>query len=141
MVDLRSQDNGRNYPNHPVYGSGSVKKASEPKYEQMELPFDPPISYSGPSTAMLAAMKAANLVTGDRNSDYGHPIDDFTKQAAMWSVIFGVEVTPEKVAMAMVCVKIARELNHPKEDNVIDGVGYWLTIPMIKEERARREAL
>lgn len=88
--------------------------------------------------AERVAREAARIVTGDRNSDYGHPLDDFTKVASMWTAVFGVPVRPEQVPLAMVCIKIARELNRPKADNSVDAVGYILALEMLKEERIRR---
>lgn len=83
-------------------------------------------------------MDAYTLTRGDRNEDYGHPLDDFSKTAKMWSAVFGVEVTAEQVALAMVCVKISRQLNAPKRDNLVDGAGYFSTIEMIEQERKQR---
>lgn len=90
--------------------------------------------------------EARNLVHGDRGDAYGHPLDDFTKTARMWTSIFsnlllpGTEIPPETVALAMVCVKLSRETNAKKRDNIVDAAGYLETYMMVLEERERREA-
>lgn len=84
--------------------------------------------------------EAQRLVHGDRQADYGHPLDDFSKTALIWQVILGVPVTPEQVALCMVGVKISRECNKPKRDNRVDGCGYFATLDMVIEERKRRGA-
>jgi hypothetical protein len=81
---------------------------------------------------------AADLVTGDRQDAYGHPLDDFTRAGKIWEAILGVPVTAEQVALCMVGIKISRQTNAPKLDNVIDGIGYFLTLAMVQEERAER---
>jgi len=69
--------------------------------------------------------KAADLVNGDRNADYGDALDNFTETAALWSPILGIEVTAEQVALCMAQVKIARLIhNTPHDDSWVDGVGY-----------------
>lgn len=83
--------------------------------------------------------EAQRLVHGDRGANYGHPYDDFSRTAAIWSAILGVQVTPEEVALCMVGLKISREVNKPKRDNVVDGAGYFETLDMVKQERAKRE--
>jgi hypothetical protein len=84
------------------------------------------------------AMYAAELVSGERQDAYGHPLDNFTRAAQIWSVILGCEVSAEQVSLCMVGMKIAREVNQTKPDTVVDGIGYFLTLNMIQEERLRR---
>ncbi len=68
--------------------------------------------------------EAKALVYGDRNVSYGHPAIDFARTAKMVSPIFGIEVTPEQVAMFMICVKLSRLVNSHSRDTVIDIAGY-----------------
>jgi hypothetical protein len=85
------------------------------------------------------AAYAAKLVTGDRQDTYGHPLDDFTRAGKIWEAIIGVPVSAEQVALCMVGRKISRQANAHKLDNVVDGIGYFLTLAMVQEERAVRE--
>src|SRR5512146_40911 len=83
--------------------------------------------------------EAHRLVSGDRQGDYGHPLDDMTRTGRMWAAILGLpEVTAEQVALCMVAVKLSRQCNKPKRDNLVDGCGYLETIDMMRQERARR---
>ncbi len=84
--------------------------------------------------------EADRLVSTDRGADYGHPLDDFCKTAALWSVVFGIHVTPEQVAKAMSLVKVSRELNKHKRDNLVDECGYVKCLDMVIAEKARRLA-
>jgi hypothetical protein len=85
--------------------------------------------------------EAQRLVHGDRQADYGHPLDDFTRTAAMWAAILGHPVTAEQVGLCMIAVKVSRQCNHPKRDNMTDAAGYSATVQMCIEERARRADL
>ena len=82
---------------------------------------------------------AVRLVSGDRQNDYGHPLDDFTRAGKIWEAILGVKVSAEQVALCMVGVKISRQANAAKLDNIVDGIGYFLTLAMVQEERLARE--
>lgn len=85
------------------------------------------------------AAYAASLVTGDRQVDYDHPLDNFSRAGKIWEAILGVPVSAEQVALCMVGVKLAREANKAKLDNTVDGIGYFLTLAMVQQERAERE--
>lgn len=84
--------------------------------------------------------EAQRLVYGERGETYGHPLDDFTRTADMWSAILGVNrpITAEEVAMCMMALKISRQTYQPKRDNVTDMAGYAECLQRIVEERARR---
>jgi len=84
------------------------------------------------------AQRAVELVYGDRKETYGHPLDNLDRAAKMWSVILGKEITAEQVCLCMEAMKIAREIHTPKLDNSIDGIGYWLVLAEIRQERIRR---
>jgi hypothetical protein len=81
------------------------------------------------------------LINGQRQDDYGHPLDDFSRTAKIWSAIIGVPITAEQVALCMVGVKISRECNMHKDDNLIDAAGYLGTLQMLIEEQERRDNL
>jgi hypothetical protein len=82
--------------------------------------------------------EADRLVSGDRGSSYGHPLDDFCKTAVLWGVILKKRITAEEVAKCMSQVKVSRELNKHKRDNLVDECGYVKCLDMVIEERARR---
>lgn len=70
--------------------------------------------------------EAATIVTGQRDVQYGGPEENFNRIAKLWSVIFGIEVTQEDVAMAMVAVKVARYASKSgfQADTWVDIAGY-----------------
>lgn len=72
-----------------------------------------------------ALQRAADIINGPRNDDYGPAEDNFRRIATGWSVIFGTPVTPRQVALAMDWVKTARLVNNPDhEDGWADKIGY-----------------
>ena len=81
--------------------------------------------------------EADRLVSGDRQSTYGHPFDDFSKTGRLWAVILGLpEVTPEQVALCMGMVKVSRLLNSPDHrDSLVDLCGYAKTYHLVRERR------
>lgn len=80
--------------------------------------------------------EAKKLVYGARQNAYGHPFDDFSKTATLWSPILGVQVTPEQVALCMIQVKISRLLNTPEHhDSQVDIAGYVATYELVRQRR------
>jgi len=85
--------------------------------------------------------EADRIVSDERGSDYGHPIHDFGRTGRIWGAVLsdwarttnGEEpIPPELVGLCMVGVKISREVNKPKRDNRVDGVGYFKCVDMIQ---------
>ena len=85
--------------------------------------------------------EASRLVHGDRGESYGHPIDDFQRTADLFNTMRGTFLTAEDVALFMICVKLSREANKHKRDNLTDLCGYAETYMMVKDERYRRETI
>jgi hypothetical protein len=70
-------------------------------------------------------LEANDLITSDRAKDYGDAHQNFLNISKGWSVIFGVNVAPEKVALAMDWLKTCRLITSPEHvDSWIDKVGY-----------------
>lgn len=88
---------------------------------------------------MNNADKAAQLVLGDRNTDYGDPREDFEGIALMWSGLLNAKlasrIEPLDVAMMMTALKLRRQMHRPKDDNLIDAHGYLLTAEWIMKDK------
>lgn len=89
--------------------------------------------------------EANSLVHGDRGAAYGHPLDDYTRTAALASALLSGKlrepITAEEMILVMCCVKLSRQVHAPKRDNMTDLAGYALCEQRAVEERARRQAL
>jgi hypothetical protein len=91
----------------------------------------------------LVEEEAARLVrNGERQKNYGHPRGDFDKIAQGWTAIFGVTVTAEQVALAMVWLKMARLLSNPAHhDSLVDLIGYGICYDRLSEPQDNMEAI
>lgn len=70
--------------------------------------------------------EVANIVTKDRNAQYGEPEDTFALIAQYWSLYLSTDITSFDVAMLMALMKMAR-IQSSKEmptDSLIDLAGY-----------------
>ena len=80
-----------------------------------------------PTTLRVEALReAARIISGERNKQYGGPEENFERIAKIWEIIFGISVSNEDVAMAMVAVKVARYASKSgyQPDTWIDIAGY-----------------
>ena len=79
---------------------------------------------------------AWNLTHGDRQTSYGDVRVAFARYAKIWSGLLGAKLTEDltasDVALLMAGLKLAREMNKPQADNVIDAHGYLILHDEIK---------
>ena len=67
----------------------------------------------------------AKAIIQDRGLDYGHPSDNMSRTARLWSAFLEMPVTDYQVASCMALVKLARSMETGKVDNYIDGAAYF----------------
>jgi len=94
----------------------------------------------------LILIDAHALVGGEREDQYGAPLDCHTSIAEMWAAwlrrkpgLESIKLTAEDVCWMQVLVKAAREAHAHKRDNLIDAIGYLENAEECRLERTRRE--
>lgn len=93
------------------------------------------------SGAFSILREAERLTSRSRRSSYGHPFDNFSKEAALVNAAFGLNLQPGDMALIEILRKVARQTHCHKRDNLTDIAGYAQTRMLVEEERERRAAL
>jgi hypothetical protein len=97
----------------------------------------PPCAGEVPKVDVGPLMDAHKLVHGDRGNNYGHPYEDFGRTVAAVNAFLGHKfkepLGPEDIPLIMLCVKLSRESNLSKPDNLTDAAGYIETWWMVKK--------
>lgn len=80
---------------------------------------------------MPSVIQEATQIVAKRGKDYGHPLPNHQRIAAIWTVIFGDKlkpgevVEPHEVVLAMMGTKLARLIETPTHrDSMVDQCGY-----------------
>lgn len=69
--------------------------------------------------------RGIELITGDREKSYGSTHTNFSRTAALWSVVLDCDVDPHQVALCLAQLKVARLIEtSDHEDSWCDGAGY-----------------
>ena len=69
--------------------------------------------------------RGIELITGDREKNYGSTHTNFSRIAALWSVVLDHDVDAHQVALCLAQLKVARLIETSShEDSWCDGVGY-----------------
>jgi len=79
-------------------------------------------------------LNEARAVIQDRGMDYGHPTDNMSRTARLWSAYLEMPISDFQVAMCLAMVKIARSMESAKIDNYIDGAAYFAISGQLRTE-------
>ena len=69
--------------------------------------------------------EASSLTSGERNKDYGDPVENMTHIANIFNAITGHKIKPSEVPMFHIATKLARKKASPlKRDHYVDIMAY-----------------
>ncbi len=78
---------------------------------------------------------AEDLVSGEKNKDYGEVVDSFSRIAQLWSVYLRgrASISAMDVGIMMILLKCSRSITSKKQDTFVDIAGYIRCIQSIVE--------
>lgn len=93
-------------------------------------------------------LAAQDVISGDRQRDYGDKLQNFSQIAMLWQGTLATllkpdaAITPELVALCMIQVKVARLAKSPDHgDSILDVAGYAGCYSILQDERIAGTAL
>ena len=79
--------------------------------------------------------EAEEIFSKSRESDYGSAYKNHKHIKEIYNSITGQDISEEDVVMMMYSVKLSREQNKHKRDNLVDVIGYTFVLDKINEEK------
>ena len=79
-------------------------------------------------------LSEAKAIIQDRGMDYGHPTDNMSRTARLWSAYLEMPISDYQVAMCLALVKVGRSMESAKVDNYIDGAAYFAISGQLRTE-------
>ena len=123
----------------------SFKKFAEAEEQEAYRDSRPGTAASDPPQFIFTVLdEAKTIVDGARQKDYGPPEDSFAQIAKYWSIYLSAEngtligLTAADVAKMMILLKLAREQNAHKRDNLTDMAGYAYCVDLIEEGKRKK---
>ena len=92
-----------------------------------------------PTGSILAEAEA--IVHGSRQADYGTPLANHSRTAALWSAYLGIPVTARQVCMLNILQKVSRDAYRSKRDSLVDIAGYAENANLCERESPLNEWL
>lgn len=88
-------------------------------------------------------LEAHSLITGARQDQYAHPLEDYTQARDIFEGMTGVSLTVEQAVMFMVAVKLSRlrtavakgDWHH---DSIVDAAGYLGCLAMVEHKKRQQ---
>lgn len=98
-----------------------------------------PVEKTAPASENQNILREAEtIIYGDREATYGHPAKNLESIARFWTGYlkqkYGLEapLSPEDVCWMMALLKMSRQMNSHKRDNLIDAAGYLALIERVQ---------
>ena len=92
----------------------------------------------------LVVEEALELITGERQAQYSHPVDNLSDIAEAWSVYLRrrlhtkFDVLATDVAALMILLKVIRQARGYNRDSTVDICGYAELMEVFNEAHAER---
>lgn len=80
-------------------------------------------------------LEAEKILNGDRQADYSDAVTNFKRISECASLLTGKKLTSEDCCKVMIAVKLMRERNKHKRDNLVDLCGYTDILNQIIESK------
>lgn len=81
--------------------------------------------------------KANAIVEGARRKNYGHPSENHTRTAKLWSAYLKRPISAQDVCILMVLLKVSRLAHDNRhEDSIVDVAGWIRNLEIVNEKPA-----
>ena len=97
-----------------------------------------------PTSGAEILTEAYSLITGARQNDYDHPLEDYSRTVGIFREMTGITLSVEEGILFMICVKFSRFANELQNglnvpDNLRDAAGYIGCLRMAIEKQRQEQ--